>query len=80
MINLIQKGFEEYGLTLEGHSFNFNYVYSLWANRSGHEGKDKQRYIVKWNQSKTLRDINTAVGDLDYFEKDDAKEKWDEIN
>ena len=80
MINLIQKGYEEYGLTLEGNSFNFNYVYSLWANRSGNEGKDKQRYIVKWNQSKTLNDINKAAGDLDYFKKNDAKEKWDEIN
>ena len=80
MINLIQKGYEGYGLTLEGNSFNFNYVYSLWANRSGDEGKDKQRYIVKWNQSKTLNDINNAAGDLDYFKKDDAKEKWDEIN
>ena len=80
MINLIQKGYEEYGLTLEGDSFNFNYVYSLWANRSGRDGKDKQRYIVKWNQNKTLRDINTAVGDLNYFEKDDAKEQKDEIN
>ena len=80
MINLIQKGYEEYGLTLDGNSFNFNYVYSLWANRSGHDGKDKQRYIVKWNQNKTLRDINTAVGDLDYFKDDDAKEVWDQIN
>lgn len=80
MINLIQKGYEEYGLTLEGNSFNFNYVYSLWANRSGNDGKDKQRYIVKWNQSKLLKDINQNVGDLDYFKKDDAKEKWDEIN
>lgn len=80
MINLIQKGYEEYGLTLEGNSFNFNYVYSLWANRSGNEGKDKQRYIVKWNQSKTLSAINEAAGDLDYFKKDDAKEQWDEIN
>ena len=80
MINLIQKGYEEYGLTLEGDSFNFNYVYSLWANRSGRDGKDKQRYIVKWNQNKTLRDINTEVGDLNYFEKDDAKEQKDEIN
>ena len=49
MINLIQKGYEEYGLTLENNSFNFNYVYSLWANRSGRHSKDKQRYIVKWN-------------------------------
>lgn len=80
MINLIQKGYEEYGLTLENDSFNFNYVYSLWANRSGDDGKDKQRYIVKWNQNKTLEDINKHVGDLDYFKKDDAKEKWDEIN
>lgn len=80
MINLIQKGYEGYGLTLEGDSFNFNYVYSLWANRSGDDGKDKQRYIVKWNQSKTLSDINTAAGDLDYFKKNDAKEVWDEIN
>lgn len=80
MINLIQKGYEEYGLTLEGNSFNFNYVYSLWANRSGDDGKDKQRYIVKWNQNKTLSAINEAVGDLDYFKKDDAKENWDEIN
>lgn len=80
MINLIQKGYEEYGLTLEGNSFNFNYVYSLWANRSGDDGKDKQRYIVKWNQSKTLSAINEAVGDLDYFRNHDAKEKWDEIN
>ena len=80
MINLIQKGYEEYGLTLEGNSFGFNYVYSLWANRSGDDGKDKQRYIVKWNQSKTLNDINEHVGDLDYFKIDDAKEKWDEIN
>lgn len=80
MINLIQKGYEEYGLTLENNSFNFNYVYSLWANRSGHHGIDKQRYIVKWNQSNTLSDINKAAGDLSYFEKDDAKEKWDEIN
>lgn len=80
MINLIQKGYEGYGLTLEGNSFNFNYVYSLWANRSGDDGKDKQRYIVKWNQSKTLSDINTAAGDLDYFKKNDAKEVWDEIN
>lgn len=80
MINLIQKGYEEYGLTLENDSFNFNYVYSLWANRSGDRGKDKQRYIVKWNQSKTLSAINEAVGDLDYFEIHDAKEKWDEIN
>lgn len=80
MINLIQKGYEEYGLTLEGGSFNFNYVYSLWANRSGRDGKDKQRYIVKWNQSNTLRDINKAAGDLDYFKNDDAKEVWDEIN
>lgn len=79
MINLIQKGYEGYGLTLEGNSFNFNYVYSLWANRSGDDGKDKQRYIVKWNQSKTLSDINTAAGDLDYFKKHDAKEVWDEI-
>lgn len=80
MINLIQKGYEEYGLTLENNSFNFNYVYSLWANRSGHHGKDKQRYIVKWNQNKTLSDINRVVGDLDYFKDDDAKEKWNEIN
>lgn len=80
MINLIQKGYEEYGLTLEGDSFNFNYVYSLWANRSGDDGKDKQRYIVKWNQNKTLGDINEHVGDLDYFKVGDAKEKWDEIN
>lgn len=80
MINLIQKGYEEYGLTLEGNSFNFNYVYSLWANRSGDDGKDKQRYIVKWNQSETLSAINEAVGDLDYFKRNDAKEKWDEIN
>lgn len=80
MINLIQKGYEGYGLTLEGDSFNFNYVYSLWANRSGHKGVDKQRYIIKWNQSKTLSDINTAVGDLDYFKNDDAKEVWGEIN
>lgn len=80
MINLIQKGYEEYGLTLEGDSFNFNYVYSLWANRSGDDGKDKQRYIVKWNQSNTLRDINKAAGDLDYFKRDDAKEVWDQIN
>ena len=80
MINLIQKGYEGYGLTLEGNSFNFNYVYSLWANRSGDDGKDKQRYIVKWNQSKTLNDINKAAGDLDYFKKDDAGEVWDEIN
>ena len=80
MINLIQKGYEEYGLTLEGDSFNFNYVYSLWANRSGDDGKDKQRYIVKWNQSNTLSDINKAAGDLDYFKKDDAKEVWDQIN
>lgn len=80
MINLIQKGYEEYGLILEGNSFNFNYVYSLWANRSGDDGKDKQRYIVKWNQSKTLSDINAAAGDLDYFRNNDAKEKWDEIN
>lgn len=80
MINLIQKGYEKYGLTLEGNSFGFNYVYSLWANRSGDDGKDKQRYIVKWNQSKTLNDINEHVGDLDYFKIDDAKEKWDEIN
>ena len=80
MINLIQKGYEGYGLTLEGNSFNFNYVYSLWANRSGNHGDDKQRYIVRWNQSKTLNDINGHVGDLDYFKVDDAKEKWDEIN
>lgn len=80
MINLIQKGYEEYGLTLEGYSFNFNYVYSLWANRSGHHGIDKQRYIVKWNQSNTLRDINKAAGDLNYFKKNDAKEVWDKIN
>lgn len=80
MINLIQKGYEEYGLTLEGDSFNFNYVYSLWANRSGDDGKDKQRYIVKWNQNKTLEGINEHVGDLDYFKVGDAKEKWDEIN
>lgn len=80
MINLIQNGYEGYGLTLEGNSFNFNYVYSLWANRSGNDGEDKQRYIVKWNQSKTLSDINTAAGDLDYFKKKDAKEVWDEIN
>lgn len=80
MINLIQKGYEGYGLTLEGNSFNFNYVYSLWANRSGDDGKDKQRYIVKWNQSKTLNDINKAAGDLDYFKKHDAKEVWGEIN
>ena len=80
MINLIQKGYEEYGLILEDDSFNFNYVYSLWTNRSGNEGKDKQRYIVKWNQGKTLSDINEHVGDLDYFKKDDAKEKWDEIH
>ncbi len=80
MINLIQKGYEEYGLTLEGDSFNFNYVYSLWANRSGDDGKDKQRYIVKWNQSNTLKAINEAAGDLDYFKRDDAKEVWDQIN
>lgn len=80
MINLIQKGYEGYGLTLEGNSFNFNYVYSLWTNRSGHHGQDKQRYIVKWNQSKTLNDINKAAGDLDYFKEGDAKERWDEIN
>lgn len=80
MINLIQKGYEEYGLTLEGNSFNFNYVYSLWANRSGNRGKDKQRYIVKWNQNKTLSDINEGAGDLDYFKRDEAKELWDEIN
>lgn len=80
MINLIQKGYEDYGLILEGKSFKFNYVYSLWANRSGNDGKDKQRYIVKWKQNTTLADINKQVGDLDYFKKDDAKEKWDEIN
>lgn len=80
MINLIQKGYEEYGLTLENDLFKFNYVYSLWANRSGNDGKDKQRYIVKWNQNNTLSDINSNIGDLDYFKNDDAKEKWDEIN
>jgi hypothetical protein len=80
MINLIQKGYGEYGLTLEGNSFGFNYVYSLWANRSGDHGRDKQRYIVKWNQSKTLNDINEHVGDLDYFRVHEAKEQWDEIN
>lgn len=80
MINLIQKGYEEYGLTLEGDSFNFNYVYSLWANRSGDDGRDKQRYIVKWNQNKTLSDINKAAGDLNYFKRHNAKEVWDEIN
>ena len=80
MINLIQKGYEEYGLTLENNSFKFNYVYSLWANRSGNGGKDKQRYIVKWNQTKTLNDINGNAGDLDYFKKNDAKEQWNEIN
>lgn len=80
MINLIQKGYEEYGLNLEDNSFNFNYVYSLWANRSGDDGLDKQRYIVKWNQSKTLSDINKGAGDLDYFRVNEAKENWDEIN
>lgn len=79
MINLIQKGYEEYGLTLENNSFNFNYVYSLWANDSGGHGADKQRYLIKWNQNKTLIDINNSAGDLDYFSSH-ANTKWDEIS
>ena len=64
MINLIQKGYEEYGLTLEGNSFNFNYVYSLWANRSGDDGKDKQRYIcfcTSIEQAEQLGDKKYAI-------------------
>lgn len=71
VINLIQKGYEEYGLTLENNSFNFNYVYSLWVNDSGGHSADKKRYLIKWNQDKTLIDINKGAGDLDYYSNHD---------
>lgn len=65
LINLLQKGYQDFGLDLENNKFKFKYVYSIWANDKGHIGADKCRYLVQWNQTKLLNDIISSVGDLD---------------
>lgn len=65
LINLLQKGYQDFGLDLENNQFKFKYVYSIWANDHGHIGADKCRYLVQWNQTKPLNDIISSVGDLD---------------
>ena len=64
LINLLQKGYQDFGLDLENNQFKFKYVYSIWANDKGHIGADKCRYLVQWNQTKPLNDIISSVGDL----------------
>lgn len=64
LINLLQKGYQDFGLDLENNKFKFKYVYSIWANDKGHIGADKCRYLVQWNQTKPLNDIISSVGDL----------------
>ena len=64
LINLLQKGYQDFGLDLENNQFKFKYVYSIWANDKGHDGADKCRYLVQWNQTKPLNDIISSVGNL----------------
>ena len=64
LINLLQKGYQDFGLDLENNKFKFKYVYSIWANDKGHSGADKCRYLVQWNQTKSLNDIINSVGNL----------------
>lgn len=69
LINLLQKGYQDYGLELDNNKFKFSYVYSIWANDSGDHGNDKCRYLVQWDQSKQLNKIIDAVGDLELTPK-----------
>ena len=64
LINLLQKGYQDFGLDLENNQFKFKYVYSIWANDKGHDGADKCRYLVQWNQTKSLNNIINSVGNL----------------
>lgn len=72
LVNLLQKGYQDYGLELDNNKFKFSYVYSIWANDSGNHGNDKCRYLVQWNQSKQLNEIIDAVGDLELTHKSEA--------
>lgn len=69
LVNLLQKGYQDYGLVLENNKFKFSYVYSIWANDSGDHDNDKCRYLVQWDQSKQLNKIIDAVGDLELTPK-----------
>ena len=69
LVNLLQKGYQNYGLELDNNKFKFSYVYSIWANDSGDHGNDKCRYLVQWDQSKQLNKIIDAVGDLELTPK-----------
>lgn len=69
LINLLQKGYQDFGLDLENNQFKFKYVYSIWANDKGHHGADKCRYLVQWNQAKSLNDIISSVGNLNMPEE-----------
>lgn len=64
LVNLLQKGYQDYGLELDNNKFKFSYVYSIWANDHGDHGNDKCRYLIQWDQSKQLNKIIDAVGDL----------------
>lgn len=69
LINLLQKGYQDFGLDLENNQFKFKYVYSIWANDKGHDGADKCRYLVQWNQTKSLNNIINSVGNLNMPEE-----------
>lgn len=69
LVNLLQKGYQDYGLELDNNKFKFSYVYSIWANDSGSHGNDKCRYLVQWDQSKQLNNIINSVGDLELTPK-----------
>lgn len=69
LINLLQKGYQDFGLDLENKQFKFKYVYSIWANDKGHDGADKCRYLVQWNQTKSLNNIINSVGNLNMPEE-----------
>ena len=69
LINLLQKGYQDFGLDLENNQFKFKYVYSIWANDKGHDGADKCRYLIQWNQTKSLNDIISSVGNLNMPEE-----------
>lgn len=69
LVNLLQKGYQDYGLELDNNKFKFSYVYSIWANDSGDHDNDKCRYLVQWDQSKQLNKIIDAVGDLELTPK-----------
>ena len=69
LINLLQKGYQDFGLDLENNQFKFKYVYSIWANDKGHDGADKCRYLIQWNQTKSLNNIINSVGNLNMPEE-----------